>query len=138
MRALKSWNTCTIYSSDFHLFAPPWCWLQPQICHHWFTYNRLLYMEDLKEQKQIHISIHIERIIAFWGTSWHDEHCQTHVIFWIIVYAFLITFIFPFLGFNIMIKMVAKFVKTHHMSCMILLSCFALHCNWCDSFRKIY
>jgi hypothetical protein len=87
-------------------------------------------LEDLKEQKQIHMSIHIEWIIAFWGTSWHDEYCQTHVIFGIIVYAFLITFIFPLLGFNIMIKLVAKFVKTHHMSCMILSSCFALQLVW--------
>ncbi len=87
-------------------------------------------LEDLKEQKQIHTSIHIEWITAFWGTSWHDEHCQTHVIFWIITYAFLITFIFPLQGFNIMIKLVAKSVKTHHMSCMILLSCFALQLVW--------
>jgi hypothetical protein len=38
-------------------------------------------LEDLKEQKQIHMLTHIEWIIACWGTSWYDEHCQTHVIF---------------------------------------------------------
>lgn len=38
-------------------------------------------LEGLKEQKKIHISIHIEWIIAFSGTSWNDEHYQTLVIF---------------------------------------------------------